>query len=214
MTQTPEEDDVETRSPLLTQEQAAGNEEVTHVVGAHPALRGDKVTALGSTYRVKTDGSHVAMAYSVMEEEFWGDTTPLHSHPGAEETFYVLGGEVEVWADGVVFKASAGAFMSWPGECHTRCADCPMSRFGLLTLISPPASRKSSPRWPTKARTTCWLTPIGYSPSRTSRHVVASQCPCGEQDLQHNGRADPTRSRWFHHQSLAKTRGSHRQEGC
>ncbi len=54
------------------------------------------------------------MAYSVMEEEFWGDTTPLHSHPGAEETFYVLGGEVEVWADGVVSKASAGAFIVVP----------------------------------------------------------------------------------------------------
>ena len=56
---------------------------------------GEQVTALGSTYRVKTNGSHVAMAYSVMEEEFWADTTPLHSHPGAEEAFYVLGGQVE-----------------------------------------------------------------------------------------------------------------------
>ncbi len=45
------------------------------------------------------------------------------------------------------------------------------------------------------------------------RDIVISQCPCGEQDLQHNGRTDPSRSRWFHHLSSTETRGSHRKEG-
>ena len=37
---------------------------------------GSSVTALGSTYHQKTDGVQVAHAYSLMEEEFWGETTP------------------------------------------------------------------------------------------------------------------------------------------
>lgn len=99
---------------------------------------GDVITALGSTYQVKTDGGHVAMAYSVMEEEFWGDTTPIHSHPGAEETFYVLGGSVEVWADGVASRASAGAFIVVPRSVPhglRRLSDEPVR---MLTVVSPP----------------------------------------------------------------------------
>ena len=103
---------------------------------------GEEVTALGSTYRVKTDGSHVAMAYSVMEEEFWGDTTPLHTHPDAEEAFYVLGGKVEVWAEGTVATASAGAFIVVPrGATHglRRLSDEPVR---MITLVSPPGFEK------------------------------------------------------------------------
>lgn len=103
---------------------------------------GDKVTALGSTYRSKTDGSHVAMAYSVMEEEFWGDSTPLHSHPGAEETFYVLGGEVEVWADGVTNAASAGAFIVVPRGVPHALRRLSVEPVRMLTLISPPGFEK------------------------------------------------------------------------
>lgn len=103
---------------------------------------GEKVTALGSTYLVKTDGTQVAMAYSAMEEEFWGETTPLHTHPHAEETFYVLGGQVEVWADRTTVSASAGAFIVVPrGTAHglRRLSDEPVR---MLTLISPPGFEK------------------------------------------------------------------------
>ena len=44
----------------------------------------EEITALGSTYNVKTYGAEVGGAYSVMEEDFWGDTTPLRRHPDAE----------------------------------------------------------------------------------------------------------------------------------
>lgn len=57
---------------------------------------GPVITALGSTYTTKTDGSEVVGAYSLTEEEFWAETTPLHRHEGAEEAFYVLDGVVEV----------------------------------------------------------------------------------------------------------------------
>ena len=99
---------------------------------------GRTVTALGSTYHHKTDGAHVANAYSLMEEEFWAETTPLHSHAGAEEAFYVLQGRVEVWADGVASEASRGAFIVVPrGVPHAlrRLSPEPVR---MLTIVSPP----------------------------------------------------------------------------
>lgn len=99
---------------------------------------GDAVTALGSTYHAKTDGAQVRNAYALMEEEFWGDTTPLHAHPGAEEAFYVLDGRVELWADGVTSEASRGAFIVVPrGVPHAlrRLSTDPVR---MLTLVSPP----------------------------------------------------------------------------
>lgn len=99
---------------------------------------GESVTALGSTYDVKTDGAHVAGAFSLMEEEFWGETTPLHMHPDAEETFYVLQGVVELWVDGRASEASTGAFIVVPrGVPHAlrRLSDVPVR---MITVVSPP----------------------------------------------------------------------------
>ena len=99
---------------------------------------GPVVTALGSTYVTKTDGSHVAGAYSLTEESFWADTTPIHSHVGAEEAFYVLAGEVEAWVDGTTSNAGPGAFLVVPrGVPHglRRLSSEPVR---MLTLVSPP----------------------------------------------------------------------------
>lgn len=98
----------------------------------------ETITALGSTYRVLTYGEEVTGAYSALEEEFWGDTTPLHRHPGAEEAFHVRAGRLEVWADGVITEATEGAFVVIPrGVAHAlrRLSDEPVR---MLTLISPP----------------------------------------------------------------------------
>lgn len=103
-----------------------------------PPGEGATVSALGSTYTTKTGGEQLAGAYSVMEEEFWADTTPLHRHLEAEETFYVLDGEVELWADGEVTSASAGSFLVVPrGLTHglRRLSSTPVR---MLTIVSPP----------------------------------------------------------------------------
>ena len=73
-----------------------------------------------------------------MEEEFWGETTPLHTHPDAEEVFYVLGGLVEVWADGVVSEASAGAFIVVPRDVPHGLRRLSSEPVRMLTLVSPP----------------------------------------------------------------------------
>lgn len=99
---------------------------------------GSRVTALGSTYVTKTDGAQVEGAYSLVEESFWGETTPLHTHVAAEEAFYVLSGEVESWVDGTVSTAGPGSFLVVPrGVPHglRRLSSDPVR---MLTLISPP----------------------------------------------------------------------------
>lgn len=103
---------------------------------------GPQVTALGSTYVTKTNGTHVAGAYSLTEEAFWSDTTPLHRHVDAEEAFYVLAGEVEAWIDGGIHAAGPGTFLVVPrGVPHglRRLSSQPAR---MLTIISPPGFEK------------------------------------------------------------------------
>jgi mannose-6-phosphate isomerase-like protein (cupin superfamily) len=98
---------------------------------------GPRLTALGSTYTTKAAGDDSAGAYWLVEEEFWGDSTPLHAHPAAEEAFYVLNGQVAVWLGGGETVAGAGAFLLVPrGEPHglRRLSDEPVR---MLTLASP-----------------------------------------------------------------------------
>ena len=110
-----------------------------------PAGGGAEVTALGSTYRTKTDGDAVRAAYSLLEEEFWGDTTPIHRHVDAEESFYVLEGEVEVWVDGLVAPAHRGAFIVVPRGVEHGLRRLSRDPVRMLTLVSPPGfeDRKS-----------------------------------------------------------------------
>jgi mannose-6-phosphate isomerase-like protein (cupin superfamily) len=98
---------------------------------------GARMTALGSTYTTKADGGTSKGAYWLVEEEFWGDSTPLHSHTDAEEAFYVLSGRAGVWLDGAETEAGAGTFLLVPrGTPHAlrRLSD---EAVRMLTLVSP-----------------------------------------------------------------------------
>ena len=99
---------------------------------------GARLTALGSTYTNKAEREDTRGAYVLVEEEFWGDPTPLHSHTNAEEAFYVLSGEVAAWVGTRELIAAQGSFLLVPrGTPHAlrRLNDDPVL---LLTLISPP----------------------------------------------------------------------------
>ena len=103
-----------------------------------PPGTGAQTTAFGSTYRMKTDGAATVGAYSLVEEEFWGETTPLHRHTHAEEAFYVLSGEVAAWVDGAETLAEPGTFLVVPrGMAHglRRVSNQPVR---MLTVVSPP----------------------------------------------------------------------------
>jgi mannose-6-phosphate isomerase-like protein (cupin superfamily) len=103
-----------------------------------PPGAGAQVTAFGSTYTMKADGAATAGAYSLVEEVFWGETTPLHRHTNAEEAFFVLSGEVVAWIDGAETLAEMGTFFVVPrGVPHglRRVSNQPVR---MLTLVSPP----------------------------------------------------------------------------
>ena len=105
-----------------------------HLVGPG---EGSTISALGSTYTTKTDGEATGGAYSLVEEELWGDSTPLHLHTREEEAFYVLSGRLAVWVDGTEQVAEPGAFLLIPrGVPHAarRVTDEPVR---MLTLVSP-----------------------------------------------------------------------------
>jgi mannose-6-phosphate isomerase-like protein (cupin superfamily) len=100
--------------------------------------KGSKISALGSTYTTKTNGEANGGAYSLVEEELWGDPTPLHRHMHEEEAFYVISGRVAVWVDGTETIAVLGTFLLVPrGVAHAaRRIDDEPAR--MLTLVSPP----------------------------------------------------------------------------
>ena len=98
---------------------------------------GPRLTALGSTYTTKAGADATGGAYWLTEEEFWGDTTPLHRHTAAEEAFYVLSGEVAMWIGDRESVAGPGAVLLVPrGTPHAlrRLGPHPVR---MLTLVSP-----------------------------------------------------------------------------
>lgn len=98
---------------------------------------GPQLTALGSTYTTKVDAAASRGAYWLVEEEFWGRTTPLHTHTVAEEAFYVLSGQVGVWLGDAETVAGPGTFLLVPrGTPHglRRLSD---ESVRMLTLVSP-----------------------------------------------------------------------------
>ena len=95
------------------------------------------MTALGSTYTTKADGSVTEGAYWLAEEEFTGAVTPLHRHTTADEAFYVLSGRASVWLDGEESDAGPGDFVLVSrGHAHAlrRLSEEPVR---MLTLVPP-----------------------------------------------------------------------------
>jgi hypothetical protein len=98
---------------------------------------GPRLTALGSTCTTKADGTGSRGGYWLVEEEFWGDSTPCMPTRRPRRRFYVLSGEVAVWLGGGETLARAGAFLLVPrGEPHglRRLHD---ELVRMLTLASP-----------------------------------------------------------------------------
>lgn len=98
---------------------------------------GARTTALGSTYTTKAGADVTGGAYWLVEEEFWGETTPLHRHTSAEEAFYVLSGRVAAWLGEGETEAGPGTFLLVPrGTPHAlrRVGTDPVR---MITVVSP-----------------------------------------------------------------------------
>jgi len=65
-----------------------------------------------------------------------GKMTPLHTHPGEEEAFYILDGQARIYIDGAERSPSGGGFLSVPhGVPHAYLVTSEVAR--LLILITP-----------------------------------------------------------------------------
>jgi quercetin dioxygenase-like cupin family protein len=63
-----------------------------------------------------------------------GSGSPLHVHHNQDEWFYVLKGELTIWADGETHVAPAGSFVFGPRDIpHTFIVSSEIARFLLVT---------------------------------------------------------------------------------
>lgn len=80
----------------------------------------------------ETDGAFVL--FEMLSRR--GKATPLHRHPGEDESFYVFDGELLAHVDGREVSAGPGAFLSIPrGTPHAFVVASETVRF--LTLLTP-----------------------------------------------------------------------------
>jgi quercetin dioxygenase-like cupin family protein len=86
---------------------------------------------------VKTSGAETGGRFSQVEvDDPRGTAPPLHIHHQEDETFYVLEGEITVFADGEPIDASAGDFAFVPsGVAHAYLVRSERAR--MLVTFSP-----------------------------------------------------------------------------
>ena len=99
--------------------------------------QGARMTALGSMYTTKAGADVTGGAYWLVEEEFWGETTPLHRHAAAEEAFYVLSGEVAAWVGDRESVAGPGTFLLVPRRTPHALRRLGTDPVRMLTVVSP-----------------------------------------------------------------------------
>lgn len=87
------------------------------------------------TFKATSDETH--QAFTLFEElSQRGKVTPLHLHPAADETFYVLEGEVVFHVDGTDYPVGPGGVASVPrGVPHAVMVTSTTAR--MLTLVTP-----------------------------------------------------------------------------
>ena len=102
------------------------------------AGEGDRQSFLGGGLHTwKLLSEETAGAFFLFEDVMaQGKTTPLHRHPEADETIYLLDGEIEVHQDGSESRVRAGGVVFTPrGVPHALLVVSPSAR--LLTLQTP-----------------------------------------------------------------------------
>lgn len=118
---------------------------------------GEALWFLGQLLTIKasaaTTGGGLTLVEGVAAQ---GPASPLHVHSRESEWWYVLEGELVVWAAGTVIEAPAGSFVYGPvGVPHTFSVVSPQARFllgtdpagfeGFIRAGAQPASAASLP---------------------------------------------------------------------
>lgn len=96
---------------------------------------GEALWFLGQLATVKASGDATGSGLAVMElKARQGPASPLHVHRREAEWWYVLEGELELWADGTRISAPEGSFVYGPPDVpHTFAVTSDTARFLLGT---------------------------------------------------------------------------------
>ena len=98
---------------------------------------GDAVWFNNDLLTFKATADETDQAFTLIEEMSQrGKVTPLHLHPAADETFWVIDGEIRVSVDGVERTVEAGGVASVPrGMPHSIMVTSETAR--VLTIVTP-----------------------------------------------------------------------------
>jgi quercetin dioxygenase-like cupin family protein len=98
---------------------------------------GEAVWFNNDLFTFKATADETDNAFTLFEEiSQRGKVTPLHLHPGADETFWVVDGEIRVSVDGVERTVEAGGVASVPrGTPHAVMVTSDTAR--VLTIVTP-----------------------------------------------------------------------------
>ena len=96
---------------------------------------GEALWFLGSLQTIKAGATSTGGRFSVLEAHaVEGPASPLHVHHNESEWWYVLEGELAIWAAGAVIEAPTGSFVYGPvGVPHTFSVVSAQARFLLGT---------------------------------------------------------------------------------
>jgi quercetin dioxygenase-like cupin family protein len=91
----------------------------------------------GGTFTWKVTGAESGAAFFMFEDQLeQGKVTPLHLHPNADETFYLLEGEILLHIDGDEIALSAGGLAVFPRRVpHAFMVTSPTAR--MLAFQNP-----------------------------------------------------------------------------
>jgi quercetin dioxygenase-like cupin family protein len=98
---------------------------------------GEAIWFNNDLFTFKATADETDQAFTLFEElSQRGKVTPLHLHPNADETFWVLDGEILVSVDGVERTVEAGGIASVPrGMPHAVMVTSEAAR--VLTIVTP-----------------------------------------------------------------------------
>jgi quercetin dioxygenase-like cupin family protein len=98
---------------------------------------GEAIWFNNDLFTFKATSDETGKAFTLFEERSQrGKVTPLHLHPNADETFYVIEGEIRVHVDGAERAVGRGGVASVPrGMPHAVMVTSELAR--MLTIVTP-----------------------------------------------------------------------------
>jgi quercetin dioxygenase-like cupin family protein len=100
---------------------------------------GETLAVAGSNYRIVLTGEQTAGKLAIIEMNVPPNSGPIpHEHPGIQESFYVLEGQVELKSETQTYVAKKGAIVTIPFDGPVHCfKNTGNTEAKLLCIVTP-----------------------------------------------------------------------------